>query len=48
MNQLESNLNDTLENPDEIWMDKKTIEGKPLHIYMGTWQEEPIPVCWNR
>jgi hypothetical protein len=31
---LEKHLDLTLDNPDEVWIDKKTIKANPIHIYI--------------
>lgn len=31
---LEKHLDLTLDNPDEVWVDKKTIKANPVHIYI--------------
>lgn len=31
---LEKHLDETLDNPDEIWVDTKTIKANPLHIFI--------------
>lgn len=37
---LEKHLDATLDNPDEIWVDKKTIKANPLHIFIKKIKED--------
>jgi hypothetical protein len=38
--QYESQLSETLEQPDEIWIDKSTIKGHEFHIFLKEFTEE--------
>jgi len=37
---LEKHLDETLDNPDEIWVDSKTIKANPLHIFIKKVKED--------